>query len=106
MSKNWYVYIIESSDSLLYTGVTTDMTRRWHEHCGNATGIYKGAKFFRGRKPKKLVFLSKRLSRSAACKSESSIKKLSRKHKISLIQSNENELESLKITILLKDDCF
>ena len=27
--KNWYVYIILSSDESLYTGITTDLERRF-----------------------------------------------------------------------------
>ena len=47
--KNWYVYIIESTDESLYTGITTDVDRRFQQHL-NSKG---GAKYFRGRRPKK-----------------------------------------------------
>ncbi|HBC56914.1 MAG TPA: GIY-YIG nuclease family protein, partial [Gammaproteobacteria bacterium] len=44
--KQWYVYIIECSDGAYYTGITTDLKRRFAEHAGNG----KGAKFFYGRR--------------------------------------------------------
>lgn len=28
----WLVYMIRCDDDSLYTGITTDMARRWHEH--------------------------------------------------------------------------
>jgi len=50
-SMNWFVYIIEASDNSLYTGITTDLERRFHQH---ASG--KGAKYFNGRSPVKFVY--------------------------------------------------
>jgi putative endonuclease len=92
LSDIWYVYIIKATDGRLYTGVTIDMQRRWSEHCGNSGTAKKGAKFFWGRKPESLVFLLQSENRSAACKEEAAIKKLARKHKILLIESDRNEL--------------
>ncbi len=77
----WFVYIIEASDGSLYTGVTTDVDRRFVEHCG--TG--KGAKFFRGRKPVKIAYIQEHPDRSSALKREAEIKKLSRENKLQLI---------------------
>jgi len=83
-TENWKVYIIESSDGKLYTGITTDMEKRWLSH---STG--KGAKFFRSRSPKVLRFLEDQHTRSSASKREADIKKLSRKEKLELIQSKQ-----------------
>jgi putative endonuclease len=47
--KNWYVYIIESNDESLYTGITTDVERRFQQHLNHKGG----ARYFQGRKPKK-----------------------------------------------------
>ena len=77
----WYVYIIEASDGSLYTGVTTDVERRFAEHGGSE----KGAKFFRGRKPVKIVYQQDLPDRSAALKREVAIKKLTRQNKLLLI---------------------
>ena len=77
----WFVYIIEASDGSLYTGVTTDVQRRFAEH-GDTD---KGAKFFRGRKPLKVVYTQEHPDRSSALKREAEIKKLTRQNKLRLI---------------------
>jgi len=99
LSDSWYVYIIKASDGRLYTGVTTDMQRRWSEHCESAAKVKKGAKFFWGRKPESLMFLLASENRSSACKEEAAIKKLKRTQKFSLIDSHRNELsQSTKLS--------
>jgi len=77
----WFVYIIEATDGSLYTGVTTDIARRFDEHCEKPTG----ARFFRGRKPLRVVYSENHPDRSSAQKRESDIKKLTRKGKLELI---------------------
>lgn len=76
----WYVYIILCSDDSLYTGVTTDMERRFRQH---AEG--RGAKFFRGRKPVRVVYLECNHSRSSAASREARIKAMDRTQKLHLI---------------------
>ena len=60
-STTWSVYIIEASDTSFYTGITTDVERRFKEHMQ----CRKGAKYFNGRKEPKnidaLVQISKKL---------------------------------------------
>lgn len=77
----WTVYIIEASDSSLYTGITTDVERRFEEHAGRQ----KGARFFNGRQPIRVVYREAACSRSSASRREAEIKKLSRTEKESLI---------------------
>ncbi|BFM15956.1 hypothetical protein R50073_21390 [Maricurvus nonylphenolicus] len=85
IDNRWQVYIIESTDGRLYTGITTDVERRWQEHLsGN-----KGAKFFRGRSPKALRFVEPGHDRSSASKREAAIKKLSRAQKLELIEASK-----------------
>jgi len=83
----WWVYIIRSDDSSLYTGITTDVERRFQEHCGKTAGKFKGAKFFYGRKPLEIVFREKFANRSAASIREYEIKQLDRKQKLKLINT-------------------
>ena len=82
-TNHWCVYIIESSDQRYYTGISTDIKRRWQEHLAGK----KGAKFFSGRKPVQLLYLESGHSRSTASKREAAIKKLSRAEKEVLISS-------------------
>ena len=77
----WSVYIIKASDDSLYTGITTDVQRRFDEH----SDPKKGARFFRGRKPVEVVYTENHPDRSSALKREAAIKRLSRGEKIELI---------------------
>jgi len=80
---NWSVYIIEASDTSLYTGITTDLKRRFNQHL-NGTG----AKYFNGRRPLRFVFSEANHDRSSASVREAQIKKLSRAEKQALIAAN------------------
>lgn len=79
--NSWYVYIIKASDGSLYTGVTTDVTRRFKEHCGTA----RSAKYFRGRQAVKIVYTESHKDRSSAQRREAAIRKLSRVSKLKLV---------------------
>jgi putative endonuclease len=81
LAMGWYVYIIRASDDSLYTGVTTDVQRRFKEHCSPD----KGARFFRGRKPEQVVHTESHPDRSSALRREAEIKRLSRLEKMELI---------------------
>ncbi|MCY4046185.1 MAG: GIY-YIG nuclease family protein [Cellvibrionales bacterium] len=82
----WLLYIIETQGSKLYTGITTDVARRFNEHYSDPI---KGAKFFRTDKPKKVLYQEAFCNRSEASKREQEIKKMSRKQKILLINSGK-----------------
>jgi putative endonuclease len=84
--KNWYVYIIVSSDESLYTGITTDLERRFQQHLS----CKGGARYFHGRRPKKIVYLEHGHDRSSASKREAEIKSLNRSQKISMISDTKN----------------
>jgi len=88
---NWSVYIILCTDDTLYTGITIDITKRYQQH---ASG--QGAKYFRGRQPKQLVYLEPGHNRSTATKREMNLKKLNRNDKSRLIASDNNKLSALQ----------
>jgi len=77
----WFVYIIEADNGKLYTGITTDISRRFRQHQTH-TG---GARFFHTSQAKKLVYQEAQPDRSSASKREAAIKKLSRQAKLTLI---------------------
>jgi putative endonuclease len=66
---NWQVYIIRCSDESLYTGITTDLERRWRQHSSR-----RGARYFRGRAPVAVVYLERGHDRSSASRREVAIK--------------------------------
>jgi len=80
-AEHWSLYIIKASDASFYTGITTDVERRFDEHSQGQ----KGAKYFNGRNPVKVVYREDGHSRSSASRREAEIKKLSRSEKESLI---------------------
>jgi len=83
---NWYVYIILCSDESLYTGITVDPERRFSQHAAG-----KGAKYFRGRLPIRIVYLEGGHSRSTAGKREAQIKLASRAEKVLLIAAGRQQ---------------
>lgn len=90
VTMSWTVYIILASDGSLYTGITTDLERRFAEHQGGqAKGRNrKGAKYFHdGRLPQEVVYREASADRSSASQREAAIKKLSRGEKLSLCDS-------------------
>jgi putative endonuclease len=87
---SWQVYIVLCSDNTLYTGITTDLQRRFSQH---ASG--RGAKYFRGRQPVKVVYQESGHSRSTASKRELEIKTLARDDKRILLSSERNEITCL-----------
>lgn len=93
MKKNspWFVYMIQTRCGKLYTGITTNIERRFQEHVDiyHARGN-KGAKFFRGHKPETIVHSEICQSRSEASKREYQIKSMSKKAKISLLVKIDN----------------
>lgn len=77
VESGWYVYIIRANDDSLYTGITTDLSRRLKQH---QTGK-GGAKYFRGRKACDFVYTESGHNRSSASIREAQIKKMTRQQK-------------------------
>lgn len=80
MADSWYLYILRCKDGTLYTGITTDVSRRLEEHTSG-----KGAKYTRGRGPLQLVYQESCPDHSQALKREFAVKAMSRKEKEQLI---------------------
>lgn len=79
---NWYVYIVRTSKGKFYTGISTDVERRFIEHL---TG-FGGAKALKGDPAEELVYVEEARDRSDASQREYEIKKLKRKQKEQLVQ--------------------
>ena len=82
--QNWQVYMIQCSDQSLYTGITTDVEKRFAQHKNK-----KGAKYFYGHAPEKIVFLEHGHDRSSASKREIELKSFSRAKKLALIKADQ-----------------
>ncbi|WLD57936.1 GIY-YIG nuclease family protein [Salinispirillum sp. LH 10-3-1] len=77
----WAVYVLRCADTSLYTGVTTDVTRRVRQHNGELVG---GARYTRARRPVCVVYEETWGSRAEACRREAEIKALTRADKLAL----------------------
>ena len=84
MSADWLMYVVECADGTYYTGITTDITRRLHEHNHSK----RGAKYTRARRPVGLIYCERYTDRSEASKAEAAFKKLTRKQKETYIVRN------------------
>ena len=84
-TTTWHIYMIRTKQNALYTGITTDIARRFAEHQSSK----KGAKALRGKGPLTLVWCETAETRSAALKREAAIKKLTKNQKEALIRGTE-----------------
>ena len=81
-------YILECRDKSLYTGWTNNIEKRLKEHNEG-----KGAKYTRGRRPVKLVYLEIFDTKEEAMRREFFIKRMGRKEKEELIMRQQCEKE-------------
>jgi putative endonuclease len=84
---DWFLYVVRCAGGSLYTGVTTDVGRRFAEH---ASGGPRAAKYLRGRSPLKLAFWAKIGPKSTALSLERRFKGLSRTRKLALISGQQS----------------
>lgn len=86
-SGEWRLYILRTASGMLYTGITTDVQRRFACHQSG-----KGAKALRGKGPLTLLFHCAAGDRSLASKLEYRVKQLKREHKLRLVQHQPESL--------------
>lgn len=86
--SQWYLYLVRTARGVLYTGITTDVDRRFSEH---QSGAPKGARALRGKGPLTLEFSAAVSDRSLASQLEWAIKRWPRQEKEKLIRG-EREL--------------
>ena len=79
---DWYLYLIRCRDNTIYTGISTDVDRRFAQHQGSGNA---GSRYLKGRGPLSLVFQEKLGSRSLALKVEHRVKQMSKAKKEKLI---------------------
>lgn len=79
----WFVYIVQTRYGTLYTGITTDVSRRFQEH---ESGRPRGARALRGKGPLTLVFSARVGERKRAARLEWQIKQWPRARKDALVR--------------------
>jgi putative endonuclease len=83
--NKWSLYIIKTRLNTLYTGISTDVDRRFKEHSGTSK---RAARYLRGKGPLELVWHQAVGSKSDALVLEYQVKKLNRRQKLSLIEGD------------------
>ena len=86
MNQLWYLYMVRCRNNSLYTGITTDVKRRFTEHTVQKN---KCAKYLRGKAPLVLVYVDLVGSYSVALTLERYVKRLSKSAKEKLIAVNK-----------------
>ncbi len=82
LTNIWWLYLVRTQSGSLYTGITTDVQRRFAEH---QAGGLKAAKSLKGKGPLSLVFSVAVGDRSQALKLEYKVKRLTKAKKEQLI---------------------
>jgi len=75
----YFVYLLECADGSIYTGITTNVERRFNEHAQGKGGHYTASHGAR-----KILHVEKRRDRGSALRREAALKKLTRSEKRAL----------------------
>jgi len=81
----YFVYLLECADTSLYTGITTDVARRFTDHQKGTGGHYT-----RAHGAKRMLYTERYPDRSTASKREAEIKKWPRTKKLALIRARQS----------------
>ena len=77
----YFVYLLKCKDGSIYTGITTDVERRFKEHLDG-----KGGHYTKSTGVIEIIHTEQYKDKSAALKREAEIKSLSREKKLNLIK--------------------
>jgi putative endonuclease len=88
--SDWYLYLVRCGDGSLYTGVTTDVDRRFKAH-----QEAQGAKYLKGRGPLALVYREKIGDKRLAFRAEHAVKRWPRDRKEHLVRAGSGCLERI-----------
>ncbi len=89
--KSYYIYILRCKDGSLYTGITTDIQRRYKEHLEK-----RGGRYTRAKGVLKIEVHFQCEGRAVASKIEKYIKALSREKKEGIIANPKSFILSVK----------
>ncbi len=90
----WHLYLLECTDGSLYTGITTDVERRFQDHRDG-----KGARYTRSHKPVRLVASCPVGSRAEALRAEMALKRLPKDRKIAALQTFTQTTTTMRIPV-------
>lgn len=87
----YYVYLMRCKDGTIYTGITTNVKRRFEEHKNGRGGHYTSS-----HKVEKILYTEKYETRGEALKREAEIKRWHREKKQKLINGEMNMKETAR----------
>ncbi|MDF3831893.1 GIY-YIG nuclease family protein [Cupriavidus basilensis] len=85
---SWFLYLLECEGNTIYTGITTDVERRFAQHLAGT-----GAKYTRSRKPIRILGWQRFANRSEASKAEAAAKRLTSAQKRALCVNLTRDLK-------------
>jgi len=90
----WHIYLVRTRLDALYTGVATDVDRRFAEHCAERG---QGAKYLRSKGPLQLVYRTRLGNRSLALRAEHGIKRLPKAQKERIVTLQPSAIRLLHL---------
>lgn len=81
----YYTYLLRCENNTLYAGITTDLARRFAQHCGKLSG---GAKYTAVHRPVRMEAAWRSADRASASRLEYQLKHLSKAKKEALLQND------------------
>ncbi|HEX9851799.1 MAG TPA: GIY-YIG nuclease family protein [Woeseiaceae bacterium] len=81
-TTSWSLYLLRCADGAIYTGITTDVARRYDDHQSGT----RGSKYLRGRRPLELLYQRCIGNRSQASRIEHRVRNLPRIRKEDVAQ--------------------
>jgi putative endonuclease len=85
--KMWHLYMVRCRNDSLYSGIATDVVRRFAEHAAQGK---KCARYLRGKAPLELVFTVVAGTHSEAARLEALVKKVSKADKELLVRGQKS----------------
>lgn len=96
----WFLYLVRDRDNRLYTGITTDVARRFSQHCAGT-----GARNLRGRMPLELYWSYPVGSKPEALRAEYRLKRWPKIQKEQLPFSTQLQQRLLQSAGIITSTC-
>ena len=97
-TDGWFVYMVRCADGSLYTGIATDVARRFKQHNAGTASRYT-----RSRLPVALVYHEAHPDQSSALKREAAVKALDRREKLAMTQQKKKPAMKVREVARLED---
>lgn len=90
--SDWHLYLIRTESGALYTGISTDVDKRFKQHRSG-----RGSKYLRAQLATELVYQCNLGDRSLTSKAEHRVKKLNKSIKENIVRTSPSRKQLLEI---------